>query len=152
MREKLPVGIEIATVADQPQVVSRSAREFNRSLAEAIVIVLLVSFVALGLRTGLVVALTIPIVLALTFLGMKLAGIELHRISFGALIIALGLLVDDAMIAVEMMIKKLEEGCDKVTAATGGLSAGGMASCDRRVRAYNKAGCAAASQAARLYV
>lgn len=118
MREKLPVGIEIATVADQPQVVSRSAREFNRSLAEAIVIVLLVSFVALGLRTGLVVALTIPIVLALTFLGMKLAGIELHRISFGALIIALGLLVDDAMIAVEMMTRKLEEGFDKLRAAS----------------------------------
>ena len=118
LREKLPIGIEIATVADQPQVVSRSAGEFNRSLIEALVIVLLVSFISLGLRTGLVVALTIPIVLALTFLGMKLAGIELHRISFGALIIALGLLVDDAMIAVEMMARKLEEGFDTLRAAS----------------------------------
>ncbi|MBI3775207.1 MAG: efflux RND transporter permease subunit, partial [Gammaproteobacteria bacterium] len=118
LRAKLPVGIEIATVANQPEVVRRSAGEFNRSLAEAVIIVLIVSFVSLGLRTGLVVALTIPIVLALTFLGMKLAGIELHRISFGALIIALGLLVDDAMIAVEMMARKLEEGFDKLRAAS----------------------------------
>ena len=114
----MPVGLEIATVADQPQVVARSAGEFKRSLGEAGAIVLAVSFLSLGLRTGLVVALTIPIVLAITFLGMKLAGIELHRISFGALIIALGLLVDDAMIAVEMMARKLEEGFDKLRAAS----------------------------------
>ncbi|MFL6623570.1 MAG: efflux RND transporter permease subunit [Sulfurifustis sp.] len=118
LRERLPVGIEIATVADQPQVVRHSSGEFLRSLGEAVAIVLLVSFLSLGLRTGAVVALTIPIVLAMTFLGMKIAGIELHRISFGALIIALGLLVDDAMIAVEMMARKLEEGLDKLRAAS----------------------------------
>lgn len=115
---RLPVGIEVHTVADQPQAVRRSSGEFQRTLGEALAIVLAVSFLSLGLRTGLVVALTVPIVLAMTFLGMTLAGIELHRISFGALIIALGLLVDDAMIAVEMMARKLEEGMDKLSAAT----------------------------------
>jgi multidrug efflux pump len=115
---RLPVGIEIHTVADQPQAVRRSSGEFQRTLGEALAIVLAVSFISLGLRTGLVVALTVPIVLAMTFLGMTLAGIELHRISFGALIIALGLLVDDAMIAVEMMARKLEEGMDKLAAAS----------------------------------
>jgi multidrug efflux pump len=115
---RLPHGIEIAAVADQPQAVRRSSSEFTRALGEALAIVLAVSFLSLGLRTGLVVALTVPIVLAMTFLGMKLAGIDLHRISFGALIIALGLLVDDAMIAVEMMARKLEEGFDKLAAAT----------------------------------
>jgi multidrug efflux pump len=115
---RLPVGIEIATVADQPQAVRRSSGEFKRALGEALAIVLAVSFISLGLRTGLVVALTVPIVLAMTFLGMKLAGIDLHRISFGALIIALGLLVDDAMIAVEMMARKLEEGLGKLAAAS----------------------------------
>src|SRR5262245_20466262 len=118
LRGELPVGVEIAAVADQPGVVRRSATEFNRSLAEAVAIVLAVSFLSLGLRTGLVVAITIPIVLAMTFLGMRVAGIELHRISFGALIIALGLLVDDAMIAVEMMARKIEEGFDKLRAAS----------------------------------
>ena len=118
LQGRFPVGVEITTVADQPRVVGRSAAEFNRSLAEAGAIVLAVSFLSLGLRTGLVVALTIPVVLSITFLGMKLAGIELHRISFGALIIALGLLVDDAMIAVEMMARKLEEGYDKLRAAS----------------------------------
>ena len=117
LQAELPIGLQIATVADQPQVVRRSAAEFNRSLAEAGAIVLAVSFLSLGLRTGLVVALTIPVVLAITFLGMRIAGIELHRISFGALIISLGLLVDDAMIAVEMMARKLEEGYDKLRAA-----------------------------------
>jgi multidrug efflux pump len=115
---RLPVGIEIHTVSDQPQAVRRSSGEFKRALGEALAIVLAVSFLSLGMRTGLVVALTVPIVLAMTFLGMKLAGIELHRISFGALIIALGLLVDDAMIAVEMMARKLEEGMDKLAAAS----------------------------------
>jgi multidrug efflux pump len=118
LQARFPVGLEIATVADQPRVVGRSAGEFTRSIAEAGAIVLAVSFLSLGLRTGLVVALTIPIVLAITFLGMNLAGIELHRISFGALIIALGLLVDDAVIAVEMMARKLEEGFDKLHAAS----------------------------------
>jgi multidrug efflux pump len=115
---RLPVGVEIHTVADQPQAVRRSSGEFQRTLGEALAIVLAVSFISLGLRTGLVVALTVPIVLAMTFLGMTLAGIELHRISFGALIISLGLLVDDAMIAVEMMARKLEEGMDKLAAAS----------------------------------
>ena len=118
LQSQLPVGLEIATVADQPDVVRRSSGEFNRSLAEALAIVLAVSFLSLGLRTGAVVALTIPVVLGITFLGMKVAGIDLHRISFGALIIALGLLVDDAMIAVEMMARKLEEGYDKLRAAS----------------------------------
>jgi multidrug efflux pump len=115
---RLPVGVEIHTVSDQPQAVGRSSGEFKRALGEALAIVLAVSFISLGMRTGLVVALTVPIVLAMTFLGMKLAGIELHRISFGALIISLGLLVDDAMISVEMMARKLEEGMDKLAAAS----------------------------------
>src|SRR6202008_4525126 len=89
-----------------------------KSLAEAVVIVLVVSFLSLGVRSGLVVALSIPLVLALTFLAMYLMGIELQRISLGALIIALGLLVDDAIIAVEMMELKLEQGWDKFRAAT----------------------------------
>ncbi|HXN67643.1 MAG TPA: efflux RND transporter permease subunit, partial [Bradyrhizobium sp.] len=92
--------------------------EFIKTLVEAIAIVLAVSFLSLGWRPGIVVAIAIPLVLAITFVVMKLAGVSLQRISLGALIIGLGLLVDDAMIAVEMMIKKLEEGCDKVTAAT----------------------------------
>ena len=92
--------------------------EFKKSLLEAVVIVLLVSFFSLGLRTGLVVALCIPLVLALTFLVMYLLGIELQRISLGALIISLGLLVDDAIIAVEMMALKLEQGWDRFRAAT----------------------------------
>ena len=92
--------------------------EFTKSLMEAIAIVLAVSFLALGWRPGIVVAIAIPLVLAITFVAMKLTGISLQRISLGALIIALGLLVDDAMIAVEMMITKMEEGYDKVKAAT----------------------------------
>src|SRR5262249_33991274 len=92
--------------------------EFMRSLLEAVAIVLVISFVSLGARTGLVVALTIPLVLAATFLAMHWFGIDLHRISTGALIIALGLLVDDAMIAVEMMHRNLEEGFDKLRAAS----------------------------------
>lgn len=118
MRSELPIGIEFEQVSDQPAVVKGSVGEFMRSLGEAVVIVLIVSFLSLGARTGLVVALTIPLVLAATFLGMRFFGIDLHRISTGALIISLGLLVDDAMIAVEMMARKLEEGWDKVRAAT----------------------------------
>jgi multidrug efflux pump subunit AcrB len=114
----LPVGIELGKVSDQAQVVSRSIREFLEALAEAIGIVLVVSLIALGWRAGLVVALTIPFVLAATFFAMFLLGIDLQRISLGALIIALGLLVDDAMIAVEMMQRKLEEGFEKFAAAT----------------------------------
>ncbi|HET9736146.1 MAG TPA: efflux RND transporter permease subunit, partial [Burkholderiales bacterium] len=118
LRGELPVGIEFEQVSDQPAVVKDSVGEFLRALGEAVAIVLAVSFLSLGVRTGLVVALTIPLVLAATFLGMRWFGIDLHRISTGALIIALGLLVDDAMIAVEMMARKLEEGWDKLSAAT----------------------------------
>jgi multidrug efflux pump len=118
MKLELPVGIEFEQVSDQPSVVRDSVSEFMRSLGEAVAIVLAISFLTLGMRTGLVVALTIPLVLAATFLGMYAFGIDLHRISTGALIIALGLLVDDAMIAVEMMHRKLEEGLDKLHAAT----------------------------------
>ncbi len=114
----LPAGIESHLVANQPEVVEDAVGEFIKTLIEAIAIVLAVSFLALGWRPGVVVAIAIPLVLAITFVAMKIAGVSLQRISLGALIIGLGLLVDDAMIAVEMMIKKLEEGCDKVTAAT----------------------------------
>jgi multidrug efflux pump len=118
MKQELPVGIEFEQVSDQPSVVRGAVGEFMRSLGEAVAIVMAISFLALGMRTGFVVALTIPLVLAATFLGMQAFGIDLHRISTGALIIALGLLVDDAMIAVEMMHRKLEEGVDRLHAAT----------------------------------
>ena len=114
----LPIGIEPHLVADQPHVVEESVGEFIKTLIEAVAIVLGVSFLSLGFRPGIVVAIAIPLVLAATFVAMHLAGISLQRISLGALIISLGLLVDDAMIAVEMMIKKLEEGADRITAAT----------------------------------
>jgi multidrug efflux pump len=114
----LPLGLEITTVADQPTVVRVSLNLFVKVLAEAVLIVLAVSFLSLGFRTGMVVALSIPLVLAITFLLMKMFGIDLHRISLGALIIALGLLVDDAIIAVEMMVVKIEQGWEKAKAAT----------------------------------
>jgi multidrug efflux pump subunit AcrB len=114
----LPIGLDAHRVADQPEVVTESVGHFIRSLAEAVVIVLLVSFVSLGWRAGLVVAICIPLVLAITFVVMDQESISLQRISLGALVIALGLLVDDAMIAVEMMIRKLEEGVDRFKAAT----------------------------------
>jgi multidrug efflux pump subunit AcrB len=114
----LPLGLELGQIADQPEVVTKYVGEFLKSLGEALLIVLGVSFLSLGWRAGLVVALTIPLVLAATFLVMSLMGIDLQRISLGALIIALGLLVDDAMIAVEMMERKLEEGFDKLGAAS----------------------------------
>jgi multidrug efflux pump len=114
----LPVGITIHRVANQPEVVDESVREFTRSLAEALAIVLVVSFISLGFRTGIIVALSVPLVLAITFVGMMLLGIDFQRISLGALIIALGLLVDDAIIAVEMMMVKLEEGFSRMEAAT----------------------------------
>jgi multidrug efflux pump len=118
IRATLPVGVELHAVSDQPRVVEESVHEFKKSLIEAVVIVLAVSFVSLGMRAGLVVALCIPLVLAMTFLVMYIMGIDLQRISLGALIIALGLLVDDAIIAVEMMQLKLEQGWDKFRAAT----------------------------------
>lgn len=118
MRRKLPVGLEIDAVSDQPKVVKSSVNEFMRSLVEAVVIVLAVSFFSLGWRSGVVVALSIPLVLAMTFLAMYFFKIDLQRISLGSLIIALGLLVDDAIIAVEMMQLKLEQGWNKMQAAT----------------------------------
>ncbi|MDC8773825.1 efflux RND transporter permease subunit [Roseateles albus] len=127
IRRDLPAGIDLAQIQDQPQAVTRSVNEFVQVLIEAIVIVLLVSFVSLGLHTrplrldiwpGLVVGITIPLVLAITFVTMFYWGVGLHKISLGSLIIALGLLVDDAIIAVEMMVRKLEEGYDKMHAAT----------------------------------
>ena len=114
----LPLGLELGRISDQAQVVTRSVHEFLEAFGEAVGIVLIVSLIALGWRAGVVVALTIPLVLATTVFVMSLAGIDLHRISLGALIIALGLLVDDAMIAVEMMERKLKEGYDRLTAAT----------------------------------
>jgi multidrug efflux pump len=118
IQASLPVGVQIHAVSDQPRVVEHSVHEFKKSLAEAVLIVLAVSFFSLGMRTGLVVALCIPLVLCMTFLAMYVMGIDLQRISLGALIIALGLLVDDAIIAVEMMALKLEQGWDKTRAAT----------------------------------
>ena len=110
IRSGLPVGVTITSVADQSVVVDDAVAGFIHVLAEAIVIVLAVSFVSLGVRAGLVVAVAIPVVLAMTFAGMYLAGIGLQRISLGALIIALGLLVDDAMITIESMVSSLERG------------------------------------------
>ncbi|WP_259372949.1 efflux RND transporter permease subunit [Azohydromonas sediminis] len=127
LRAELPAGVELVQVQDQPQAVSRSVGEFVKVLVEALVIVLAVSFVSLGLHTrplridvwpGLVVAITIPLVLAITFVAMYYWGVGLHKISLGSLIIALGLLVDDAIIVVEMMVRKLEEGYDRLRAAT----------------------------------
>ncbi|CAG1018222.1 Cobalt-zinc-cadmium resistance protein CzcA [Burkholderiaceae bacterium] len=127
IRAELPVGLEMQQFQDQSTVVARSVGEFIGVLIEAVVIVLAVSFVALGLhfkpfridwRPGMVVGITIPLVLAITFVTMYYWGVGLHKISLGSLIIALGLLVDDAIIAVEMMVRKLEEGYDKVRAAT----------------------------------
>ena len=118
IRGDLPVGIEFHQVSNQPKVVKQAVGTFMRSLLEAVAIVLAVSFLSLGWRAGAVVALTIPFVLLSTFLAMQIFKIDLHRISTGALIIALGLLVDDAMIVVEMMVRKLEEGFDKFASAT----------------------------------
>ncbi|MGE5865456.1 MAG: efflux RND transporter permease subunit [Rhizobacter sp.] len=132
IRADLPVGIEMTQFQNQSSVVAGSVNEFIKVLIEAVVIVLAVSFVSLGLhfkrpgswrftidwRPGLVVGITIPLVLAITFVAMLYWGVGLHKISLGSLIIALGLLVDDAIIAVEMMVRKLEEGYDKMRAAT----------------------------------
>ena len=118
LMQRLPVGIDLKLVSDQPEVVREAIGGFTEALLEAIAIVLLVSFLSLGLRAGLVVAISIPLVLAIVFLGMKGMDLSLQRISLGALIISLGLLVDDAMITIEMMISKIEEGMEKVKAAT----------------------------------
>lgn len=118
LQRTLPAGMELRKVSDQPAAVREGVGEFVRVLAEALVIVLLVSFFSLGLRTGLVVALSIPLVLAMTFACMYYFGIGLHKISLGALVLALGLLVDDAIIAVEMMAVKMEQGYDRLKAAS----------------------------------
>ncbi|MBH3372969.1 efflux RND transporter permease subunit [Pseudomonas juntendi] len=118
LAHNLPAGMELRKVSDQPAAVKAGVGEFVQVLAEALVIVLLVSFFSLGLRTGLVVALAIPLVLAMTFAAMHYFGIGLHKISLGALVLALGLLVDDAIIAVEMMAIKMEQGYDRLKAAS----------------------------------
>ncbi|TWI06120.1 multidrug efflux pump [Luteimonas cucumeris] len=118
LQQTLPAGMQLRKVADQPQAVKDSVGEFVRVLAEAIVIVLLVSFFSLGFRTGLVVAVSIPLVLAMTFATMHYFGIGLHKISLGALVLALGLLVDDAIIAVEMMAIRMEQGFSRLKAAS----------------------------------
>lgn len=118
LQGEIPVGLSINQVSNQPHIVQTSINTFSRSLLEAIIIVLAVSFVSLGLRSGIVVALTIPVVVCSTFIAMYLNHIDLHKVSLGALIISLGLLVDDAIIVVEMMIVKLEEGLDHSRAAT----------------------------------
>ena len=114
----LTVGLALNAVTLQPKIVANSVNDFVKSLVEALVIVLSVSLISLGWRSGIVVAITIPVVLASTFLVMYLNGIGLHKISLGALILALGLLVDDAIIAVEMMSSKMEQGWDRVKAAS----------------------------------
>jgi multidrug efflux pump len=118
LQRDLPVGIDVHVVFDQPQIVKTSLNLFVRTLGEAMIIVLAVSFLSLGWRTGTVVALSIPLVLAMTFLAMQAFGIDLQRISLGALVISLGLLVDDAIITVEMMVVKMEQGWDRFKAAT----------------------------------
>ena len=117
LQATLPLGMELHKVSDQPAAVRESVGEFVKVLAEAVVIVLLVCFFSLGLRTGLVVAVSIPLVLAMTFAAMHGFGIGLHKVSLGALVLALGLLVDDAIIAVEMMAIRMEQGDSRFTAA-----------------------------------
>ncbi|KGD64737.1 RND efflux transporter [Alcanivorax nanhaiticus] len=117
LQKSLPVGMELRKVSDQPAAVEAGVGEFVKVLMEALVIVLLVSFFSLGWRTGMVVALSIPLVLAMTFAAMKYFDIGLHKISLGALVLALGLMVDDAIIAVEMMAIKMEQGFSRLKAA-----------------------------------
>ena len=116
--QAVPQGINVEQIADQPKVVEHAVSEFVHSFIEALAIVLFVSFVALGWRTGIVVALSVPLVLAIVFIVMNAMSLDLHRITLGALIIALGLLVDDAIIAVEMMVVKMEQGWDRIRAAS----------------------------------
>ncbi|MDR7193645.1 efflux RND transporter permease subunit [Luteimonas terrae] len=118
LQETLPAGMELRKVSDQPRAVRDSVGEFVKVLAEAVIIVLLVSFVSLGFRTGLVVAVSIPLVLAMTFIAMDQFNIGLHKISLGALVLALGLMVDDAIIAVEMMAIRMEQGDSRLAAAS----------------------------------
>ncbi len=115
---QLPIGIEVTQIANQPRIVEQSVAEFVETFVEALGIVLLVSFLSLGWRAGIVVALSVPLVLAIVLSVMYAFGLDLHRITLGALIIALGLLVDDAIIAIEMMVVKMEQGWDRSRAAT----------------------------------
>jgi multidrug efflux pump len=117
IRAQIPVGVEIDQITDQPRVVEASVGEFLRTFAEALAIVMIVNFISLGLRPGLVVATSVPLVLAIVFVVMHAAGLNLDRITLGSLVIALGLLVDDAIIAVEMMMTKIEQGWEKAKAA-----------------------------------
>ena len=114
----LPVGVDIGEAASQPEAVKRSVKAFVQALAEAVAVVMLVTFISLGIRTGLVVAISIPLVLAATFLAMQFFNVGLHKVSLGALVLALGLLVDDAIIAVEMMWVKMEQGWERTRAAS----------------------------------
>jgi multidrug efflux pump len=116
--QTLPFGVSVEQISNQPEVVTEAVGEFTTALIEALVIVLVVSLISIGWRSGIVIAITIPLVLSATFAVMYYLGIELQRISLGALIIALGLLVDDAMIIVEMMERKLEEGLERLDAAS----------------------------------
>jgi multidrug efflux pump subunit AcrB len=130
IRAELPVGLALELVSDQPRIVAESVGEFLQKFAAALGVVLLVSFLSLGLRAGIIVALSVPLTLACVFVMMAIWGTELERISLGALILALGLLVDDAIIAIETMAVKLEEGWDRLRAATfaWGSTAGPMLS------------------------
>ena len=116
-KSELPAGLDIEQVADQPSVVNDSIHEFTKSLLEAIVIVMAASFLSLGFWSGIVLALCIPVVVCASFIYMKWQGIDLHIVSLGTLIVSLGLLVDDAIIVIEMMQVKLEEGMDRLAAA-----------------------------------
>jgi len=118
IQRNLPVGVDIGESASQPDAVKRSIQAFVQALAEAVIVVLLVTFISLGLRTGMVVAISIPLVLAATFLAMDFFNVGLHKVSLGALVLALGLLVDDAIIAVEMMWVKMEQGWERTRAAS----------------------------------
>jgi len=118
IRSDLPLGVEVNEAVSQPAAVARSIQAFVKALAEAVVVVLAVTFISLGLRTGLVVAISIPLVLAATFLAMDAFHVGLHKVSLGALVLALGLLVDDAIIAVEMMWVKMEQGWERTRAAS----------------------------------
>ena len=118
LQASLPVGLEIGVATSQPDAVARSVKAFTHALAEAVAVVLLVTFISLGIRTGLVVAISIPLVLAATFLAMYLFNVGLHKVSLGALVLALGLLVDDAIIAIEIMWVKMEQGWERTRAAS----------------------------------
>lgn len=123
MQQAFPAGLSVELVADQPKVVNDSIREFTGALLEALVIVMAVSFFSLGLRSGLVLALCVPVVVCAAFLFMAWKGIDLHIVSLGSLIVSLGLLVDDAIIVIEMMQVKLEEGAGRMEAAEGAYKA-----------------------------